>query len=107
MQFLQKAIKRSADDHVRGDIRLIGCLTDAELFNGSTSIRAEKPTGFTKTIDYANGGSMYPGKSYKSMGLEQFYKFMYEECVWRRRQDGEQFPDFGDWLMGEDHATVE
>jgi hypothetical protein len=37
------------DQRVREDIRLIGCLTDAELFDGSSAVRARKPI-HTKTL---------------------------------------------------------
>ena len=34
---------QSLDDIVRTDIGLVGCLTEAELFNGVSALRARKP----------------------------------------------------------------
>ena len=50
------------------------------------------------TYDYHKGGSIYSGKTFDSMGLDAFFQFMYEECIWRRRRDDEPYPSFQEWM---------
>lgn len=60
---------KDAEDELRQDIKLVGCLTDDELFNGSSAVRAKKAQGWPKVgwwrgagiaINHANGNPTGP-----------------------------------------------
>lgn len=59
---------KSLDEQVRQDIQLIGCLTEDELFNGSSAVRARKmihvqslceAAGLDITISTEDAGKAY------------------------------------------------
>jgi hypothetical protein len=119
LQRLRKAEepKLSWDDHVRRNIELIGCLTDEELFNGSSFIRACKPRPSRSGIASAppvmsyhagRGGSLYARRPHHPKlhpdGLDGYFRWLWDICVSRRRRAGEWYPTFEEW-MGNEHAT--
>jgi hypothetical protein len=54
MEKEEKMYSRNRDYDLRTDIGLIGCLTDAELFNGSTCSRAVKAPRDPSLLDAYN-----------------------------------------------------
>lgn len=110
-----KQRRNNIDFFVRTDLNLLGCLTEDELFDGSSFMRAKKSRPSKSDIESApkvmvfdakDGGSLYAQrrrhKYLNPRGLRGFFEDTYKNVFGRRIHHGDKtVPTFEQWMGNE------